>query len=51
MGTGVGGIKAEEAAKVMIKEFKKFKDLEIRIIAFDEELYQAFKKCFDEGSQ
>lgn len=51
MGTGVGGIKAGDAAKVMVKEFKKFKDLEIRVVAFDEELYQAFKKCLNENSQ
>jgi len=44
MGTGVGGIKAEDAARVMIEECKKFGDLEIRLIAFDEELYRAFEK-------
>jgi len=44
MGTGVGGIKAEDAARIMIEEFKNFEDLEIRVIAFDEKLYQAFKK-------
>jgi len=44
MGTGVGGIKAEDAAKVMVEEFKKFKELEIRVVAFDEDLYRAFKK-------
>jgi O-acetyl-ADP-ribose deacetylase (regulator of RNase III) len=43
MGTGVGGVKPEDAAKVMLKEFKKFEDLEIRVIAFDEKLYNAFK--------
>ena len=44
MGTGVGGIRAEDAARVMIEECKKFDDLEIRLVAFDEELYNAFKK-------
>ena len=44
MGTGIGGIKSENAARVMIEECKKFEDLEIRLIAFDEKLYQAFKK-------
>ncbi len=44
MGTGVGGIKAEEAAKIMLEEFKNFKELEIRVIAFEEELFQAFQK-------
>jgi hypothetical protein len=28
----------------MIEECKKFEDLEIRLVAFDEKLYQAFKK-------
>lgn len=44
MGTGVGGISQEDAAKAMIEECKKFEDLEIRLMAFDERLYQAFKK-------
>ncbi len=44
MGTGVGGIKAEDAAKIMVEECKKFVDLEIRLIAFDDKLYKAFKK-------
>ncbi len=44
MGTGIGGVKAEDAARVMIKECKKFEDLEIRLIAFDENLYKAFKE-------
>ena len=44
MGTGVGGVKAEDAARLMIEECKKIEDLEIRLIAFNEELYQAFKK-------
>jgi O-acetyl-ADP-ribose deacetylase (regulator of RNase III) len=50
MGTGVGGIKAEDAARVMIEECKKFEDLEIRLVAFDEKLYQAFKK-FESGKR
>jgi O-acetyl-ADP-ribose deacetylase (regulator of RNase III) len=50
MGTGVGGIKAEDAARVMIEECKKFEDLEIRLVAFDENLYQAFKK-FESGKR
>ena len=44
MGTGVGGVPLEEAAKAMIEECKKYEDLEIRLIAFDEDLYKAFKK-------
>jgi O-acetyl-ADP-ribose deacetylase (regulator of RNase III) len=47
MGTGVGGIKPEDAAKVMLKEFKKFEDLEIRVIAFDENLYNAFENLLE----
>lgn len=43
MGTGVGGIRAEDAARVMVEECRKFEDLEIRLIAFDEELYKAFR--------
>jgi O-acetyl-ADP-ribose deacetylase (regulator of RNase III) len=50
MGTGVGGIKAEDAARVIIEECKKFEDLEIRLVAFDENLYQAFKK-FESGKR
>lgn len=50
MGTGVGGIKAEDAARVMIEECKKFEDLEIKLVAFDEKLYQAFKK-FESGKR
>ncbi|MGC8812568.1 MAG: macro domain-containing protein [Candidatus Aenigmatarchaeota archaeon] len=45
MGTGVGGIKAEDAAKVMVEECKKFEELEIRLVAFDESLYKAFKEA------
>ena len=44
MGTGVGSIKPENAAKVMVEECKKFRNLEIRLVAFDEKLYNAFKK-------
>lgn len=44
MGTGVGGIKPEDAAKAMVEECKKFEDLEIRLIAYDDKLYDAFKK-------
>ena len=47
MGTGVGGVKAEDAARAMIEECKKFEDLEIRLIAWDENLYQAFKKFLE----
>ncbi len=44
MGTGVGGVSYEDAAKVMVEECRKFKDLEIRLIAFDSALYKIFKK-------
>lgn len=47
MGTGVGGIKAKDGARVMIEECKKFKGLDIRLIAFDDELYKAFKNYLD----
>ncbi|MEM5791026.1 MAG: macro domain-containing protein [Candidatus Aenigmatarchaeota archaeon] len=44
MGTGVGGISYEDAAKIMIEECKKFKEMEIRLIAFNEALYESFRK-------
>jgi O-acetyl-ADP-ribose deacetylase (regulator of RNase III) len=44
MGTGVGGVRAEDAAKIMVEECKKFDNLEIRLVAFDDELYRAFKE-------
>ncbi len=51
MGTGVGGLDKYKAAKVMIEEILKFNlenVKEIRLIAFDEELYEAFEKAYDE---
>lgn len=50
MGTGVGGISPEDAAKVMVEECKRFKELEIRLIAFDDELYKAFRKFLENES-
>lgn len=49
MGTGVGGVSYEDAAKVMVEEFKKFENMEIRVIAFDEDLYKTFKKIVEEN--
>lgn len=47
LGTGVGGVSAEQAAELMVREAKNILehyDLEIRFIAFDDKLFQAFKK-------
>jgi len=50
MGTGVGGVSYEDAAKVMIEECMKFKDLEIILVAFDEGLFKAFQKSLPKES-
>lgn len=49
MGTGVGGISKEDAARAMLEEIRFFtrKDsriAEIRLMGFDDELYKAFVK-------
>lgn len=43
MGTGVGGLSPKVAAKVMVSEFRKFEELHIIVVAFDEEIYKAFE--------
>ncbi len=43
MGTGVGGVSYDDAAKAMIEEAKKFKELKIRLIGFNDKLVKAFK--------
>ncbi|MCW1301397.1 MAG: macro domain-containing protein [Candidatus Nanoarchaeia archaeon] len=43
MGTGVGGLSPRVAARAMISEFRKFEDLHIVIVAFNEEIYKAFE--------
>lgn len=50
MGTGVGGLPKEKAAKSMIEVMKKFlerkgKKIKIILVAYDDELYNAFKKA------
>jgi len=49
MGTGVGGISYEDAAKVMVEECRKFKDLEIRLVAFDPTFYKILKKLVEKN--
>ena len=49
MGTGVGGVRKEDAARVMVETIKKFitemkPDMEIILIGFDDELTDAFRK-------
>ena len=51
MGTGVGGLDKYKAAKIMLEEISKFRFRyvkEIRLIAFDEELYDAFQKAYED---
>jgi O-acetyl-ADP-ribose deacetylase (regulator of RNase III) len=46
LGTGVGGVPPEKAAEIMIKTIKNFPTKKIKkiiLVAFEEELYQAFK--------
>ena len=43
MGTGVGGVSYDDAAKAMVEEAKKFKELKIRLIGFNDKLVKAFK--------
>ena len=45
MGTGVGGVDKKQAARVMMEEIKKFPELEVILVAFDDELYEAFKEA------
>lgn len=49
MGTGVGGISYEDVAKIMIEECRKFKDLEIRLVAFDSTFYKILKKLVEKN--
>ncbi|RLG57767.1 MAG: macro domain-containing protein, partial [Candidatus Hydrothermarchaeota archaeon] len=45
MGTGIGGVDKKQAARVMVEEIKKFPELEVILVAFDDELYEAFKEA------
>ncbi len=50
LGTGVGGVSSEEAAKVMVEEIQNFdpESLEkVVLVGYDEELYEAFEKWKD----
>ena len=45
MGTGVGGIRKEDAARVMIEEIKEFKaDFKVILIGYDDKLTSEFRK-------
>jgi len=51
MGTGVGGFRLAEAARLMREEILSFADNpsapdEVRIVLFDEEAFQVFKEAF-----
>ncbi len=53
MGTGVGGVPVDDAAKVMIDEIKKnIRNLtsirEIYLVAFDDTLYNAFRRVLEQ---
>jgi len=53
MGTGVGGLKPEEAAKVMVEEIVKFirgggRIKDILLVAYDDKLYKAFINACEE---
>ncbi len=52
MGTGVGGVKKEDAAEAMISVFERFKESDIKVVlvAFDEELYEAFRNALEKSS-
>ena len=44
LGTGVGGVSPEEAARVMVEEIKSFGgDLKVILVGYDERLYRAFR--------
>lgn len=45
MGTGVGGVDKKQAAKIMIEEIKKFPELEVILVAYDKEMYNAFREA------
>ncbi len=49
IGTGVGGVKPEESAEVMIKVLKEFNDKfeKITLIDIDEEMCQAWEKLLE----
>ena len=45
MGTGVGGVDKKQAAKIMIEEIKKFPELEVILVAYDRDMYKAFREA------
>ncbi|NOZ58092.1 MAG: macro domain-containing protein [Euryarchaeota archaeon] len=54
MGTGVGGVPVEEAAKAMLEEILHHLSQEalperVILVAFDEELFSAFKRALEEA--
>jgi O-acetyl-ADP-ribose deacetylase (regulator of RNase III) len=55
MGTGVGGVPKDEAARAMLEEIKTHLAREalperVILVAFDEELFSAFKRALEEAS-
>ncbi|RLI92186.1 MAG: macro domain-containing protein [Candidatus Altiarchaeales archaeon] len=50
MGTGVGGVDKDEAAKVMVDCIKNYKGSleEVILVAYDSQLYEAFQRALEE---
>lgn len=51
MGTGVGGVDLNDAARVMVKEIRSFKDSSIGVIVlvgYEEKMYDAFKDAVNQ---
>lgn len=48
LGTGVGGVSAEDAAEAMVQEIKDFESVKIEkilLLGYGDELYEAFKEA------
>ncbi len=52
MGTGIGGVEKSKAAEAMVSVLEKFKerDIKVLLVAFDDELYEAFKSALKNSS-
>lgn len=52
MGTGVGGVPKEKAAKAIVEEIKKFKAKslkEVILVGYEEEMFREFEKAIKEN--
>ena len=45
MGTGVGGLEYQEAARIMVEEGKIYPELSIILVAYNQRMEQAFKEA------